>query len=141
MSGLARHGDLKLRASYSVTGSRDIAGKTLRWRLRGANYGATPGIERAISEPVGEQTHEVNWVRLLLGERRTLLGDWYRKETPDLLLDADPLRGQTHIAEYRQHGKQGFRAAAQRPDSQAERPQGVPLERGLQHRVEPQQGL
>ncbi len=93
MQGLARHGDLKLRASYGVTGNQDIADNFAPLaRFSKANYGASPGIgQRNFGNPDlrWEQTHEVNLGvdMLLLSERLTILADWYRKETQDLLLD------------------------------------------------------
>jgi len=93
MSGLARHGDIKLRASYGVTGNQDIADNFAPLaRFAKANYGATPGIrQRNFGNPDlrWEQTHEVNlgFDMVLLSQRLTILGDWYRKETRDLLLD------------------------------------------------------
>ena len=93
MQGLARHGDVKLRASYGVTGNQDIADNFAPLaRFSKANYGAAPGIgQRNFGNPDlrWEQTHELNvgFDLLLLNERFTILGDWYRKETQDLLLD------------------------------------------------------
>jgi TonB-linked SusC/RagA family outer membrane protein len=93
MQGLARHGDLKLRASYGVTGNQDIADDFAPIaRFSKANYGGDPGIgQRNFGNPDlrWEQTHEVNlgFDMVLLKERLTVLGDWYRKETQDLLLD------------------------------------------------------
>ncbi len=107
MGGLARHGDLKLRASYGVTGNQDIADNFAPLsRFSKANYGADPGVgQRNFGNPDlrWEQTHEVNlgFDMLLLGERLTLLGDWYRKETQDLLLDRpiSATSGQTTVLE------------------------------------------
>jgi TonB-linked SusC/RagA family outer membrane protein len=93
MQGLARHGEVKLRASYGVTGNQDIADNFAPLaRFAKANYGASPGIgQRNFGNPDlrWEQTHELNIGAdlLLLGERLTILADWYRKETQDLLLD------------------------------------------------------
>ena len=93
LAGLARHGELKLRASYGVTGNQDIADNFAPIsRFTKANYGATPGIgQRNFGNPDlrWEQTHETNlgFDMVLLGERVSLTGDWYRKETQDLLLD------------------------------------------------------
>ncbi|HWC74238.1 MAG TPA: TonB-dependent receptor [Gemmatimonadales bacterium] len=93
MQSLARHGELKLRASYGVTGNQDIADDFApRARFAKANYGGDPGIgQRNFGNPDlrWEQTHEVNlgFDALLLRDRLTIVGDWYRKETQDLLLD------------------------------------------------------
>jgi TonB-linked SusC/RagA family outer membrane protein len=93
MQGLARHGELKLRASYGVTGNQDIADDFAPLaRFEKANYGGEPGIgQRNFGNPDlrWEQTHELNFGfdLLLLSERLTILADWYRKETQDLLLD------------------------------------------------------
>jgi TonB-linked SusC/RagA family outer membrane protein len=93
MQSLARRGDLKLRASYGVTGNQDIADDFAPLaRFAKANYGATAGIgQRNFGNPDlrWEQTHEVNlgFDLLLAQERFSILGDWYRKETQDLLLD------------------------------------------------------
>ncbi len=93
MQGLARHGELKLRASYGVTGNQDVADDFAPLaRFSKANYGAAPGVaQRNFGNPDlrWEQTHELNlgFDLLLLSERLTILADWYRKETQDLLLD------------------------------------------------------
>ncbi|MFN2571202.1 MAG: SusC/RagA family TonB-linked outer membrane protein [Gemmatimonadales bacterium] len=93
LAGLARHGDLKLRASYGVTGNQDITDNFAPLaRFSKANYGATPGIrQRNFANPDlrWEQTHELNlgFDLAVLSQRLTILGDWYRKETQDLLLD------------------------------------------------------
>jgi len=93
MSGLANHGDIKLRASYGVTGNQDIADNFAPLaRFSKANYGATPGIgQRNFGNPDlrWEQTHEINFGAdiVLLSQRLSILADWYRKETQDLLLD------------------------------------------------------
>ncbi len=98
MQGLARHGDVKLRASYGVTGNQDIADNFApRARFSKANYGAAPGIGQrnfGNRDLRWEQTHEMNLGvdMLLLNERVTILADWYRKETQDLLLDR-PISG------------------------------------------------
>ena len=93
MQGLARHGELKLRASYGVTGNQDVRDDFAPLaRFSKANYGAAPGVaQRNFGNPDlrWEQTHELNFGfdLLLLSERLTILADWYRKETQDLLLD------------------------------------------------------
>ena len=93
MQGLARHGELKLRASYGVTGNQDVRDDFAPLaRFSKANYGAAPGVaQRNFGNPDlrWEQTHELNlgFDLLLLSERLTILADWYRKETQDLLLD------------------------------------------------------
>ncbi|HJS43378.1 MAG TPA: TonB-dependent receptor [Gemmatimonadales bacterium] len=105
MQGLARHGDFKLRASYGVTGNHDIADNFApRARFSKANYGGDPGIgQRNFGNPDlrWEQTHETNigFDMLLLKERVTILADWYRKETKDLLLDRpiSSTSGQTSV--------------------------------------------
>jgi TonB-linked SusC/RagA family outer membrane protein len=93
MQGLSRHGDVKLRASYGVTGNHDIADNFAPLaRFSKANYGGDPGLGQiSFGNPDlrWEQTHETNlgFDMLLLNERLTILGDWYRKETKDLLLN------------------------------------------------------
>ena len=93
MEGLARHGDLKLRASYGVTGNQDISDNFAPLsRFARANYGGTAGIgQRNFGNPDlrWEQTHELNlgFDLLVMKERFSILADWYRKETQDLLLD------------------------------------------------------
>jgi len=93
MQGLSRHGDVKLRASYGVTGNNDITDNFAPiTRFAKANYGGDPGYGQAnIGNPDlrWEQTHELNlgFDLLVLSQRLTILGDWYRKETQDLLLD------------------------------------------------------
>ncbi len=91
--GLARHADLKLRASFGVTGNHDIGDNFApRARFSKANYGSAPGLgQRNFGNPDlrWEQTHEVNlgFDLTVLDRRVTILGDWYRKSTKDLLLD------------------------------------------------------
>ena len=93
MEGLSRHGDLKLRASYGVTGNHDIADNFAPLaRFSKANYGGDPGLGQiSFGNPDlrWEQTHEMNLGvdMLLLDQRLTIVGDWYRKETQDLLLN------------------------------------------------------
>jgi TonB-linked SusC/RagA family outer membrane protein len=107
LQGLARHGELKLRASYGVTGNQDIADNFApRARFSKANYGPDPGIgQRNFGNPDlrWEQTHELNlgFDLLLLKDRLTVLADWYRKETQDLLLDRpiSATSGQTTVLE------------------------------------------
>ena len=102
---LARYGELKLRASYGVTGNQDIADNFApRARFAKANYGKDPGLgQRNFGNPDlrWEQTHEVNlgFDLTVLSQRVTILGDWYRKSTQDLLLDRpiSATSGQTSV--------------------------------------------
>jgi len=93
LRGLSRHGDLKLRASYGVTGNHDIADNFAPLaRFSKANYGGDPGLGQiSFGNPDlrWEQTHELNlgFDAMVLSERLTIMGDWYRKETKDLLLN------------------------------------------------------
>jgi TonB-linked SusC/RagA family outer membrane protein len=107
MQGLARHGDIKLRASYGVTGNQEL-GDTNDFaplaRFGKANYGSASGIgQRNFANPDlrWEQTHELNlgFDLFLMKERFSILGDWYRKETQDLLLERpiSATSGQTSV--------------------------------------------
>jgi len=90
---LARHGDLKLRVSYGVTGNHDITDNFApQPRFSKANYVDVSGhAKSAFGNPDlrWEQTHEFNvgFDLVLLQGRLTILGDWYKKVTEDLLLD------------------------------------------------------
>ena len=90
-SGLARHADVKLRASYGVTGNHDITDNFARVpRFTRANY--VDGAGQAKTEFGNpdlrwEQTHELNagLDLVLFGGRLGIIGDWYRKVTTSLL--------------------------------------------------------
>lgn len=105
--GLSRAGELKLRASYGVTGNHDITDNFAPLsRFGKANYGSDPGIgQNHFGNPDlrWEQTHEFNigFDLAVLNERLTILGDWYRKVTSDLLLDRpiSATSGQTSVLE------------------------------------------
>ncbi|HJQ21099.1 MAG TPA: TonB-dependent receptor [Gemmatimonadaceae bacterium] len=92
MSSLPRFGDLKLRASYGLTGNQgigdDFAPLT---RFGKANYSDAPGIAPSdIGNPdlKWETTAETDlgFDLFVLGGRVALLGDWYNKDTRDLLV-------------------------------------------------------
>jgi TonB-linked SusC/RagA family outer membrane protein len=90
--GLHRLGSLKVRASYGVTGNQGISDNFAPLpRFGKANYGDIPGIApTAIGNPnlKWETTREVDlgFDLGVLGERVSLVGDWYRKKTNDLLV-------------------------------------------------------
>ena len=85
-------GDLKLRASYGVTGNQDIGDDYAYLpRFGRANYGDAPGIaQTSLGNPDlrWESTREVNvgvdWT--LLAGRLTFTADHYVKNTDDLLI-------------------------------------------------------
>jgi TonB-linked SusC/RagA family outer membrane protein len=91
--GLAEHADLKLRASFGVTGNHDITDNFAPLpRFSRANFVDVPGIAKESFGNVDlrwEQTNEVNvgFDLSVLDGRVTILGDWYRKTTRDLLLE------------------------------------------------------
>ena len=90
-SGLARRADVKLRASYGVTGNHDINDDFARVpRFTRANY--TDGAGQAKTEfgnpdLAWEQTNELNAGLdvTLFGGRVGIIGDWYKKVTQSLL--------------------------------------------------------
>ncbi|HET8712472.1 MAG TPA: TonB-dependent receptor [Gemmatimonadales bacterium] len=90
-SGLARHADLKLRASFGVTGNHDIDDDFAHVpRFGRANYVDVAGqAKSSFGNPDlrWENTHEINagFDLTLLQGRVSLVADWYRKETRDLL--------------------------------------------------------
>jgi len=92
-AGLARHAEVKLRASYGVTGNHDITDNFAPLpRFGRANYVDAPGIAKtSFGNPDlrWEQTHEINvgFDLKFWNGRATILGDWYRKVTEDLLLE------------------------------------------------------
>ena len=92
MDRLPKFGDLKLRASYGVTGNQgigdDFAPLT---RFGKANYSDEPGIApSAIGNPnlKWETTNEYNYGfdLFVLDGRVGLIGDYYKKHTKDLLV-------------------------------------------------------
>jgi TonB-linked SusC/RagA family outer membrane protein len=90
--GLRRLGELKLRASYGETGNQDIQDYARFGTFEKANYSGEPGLGRnRIGNPnlKWETTREVDvgfdW--FLLDGRLGIIGDWYSKQTDDLLLD------------------------------------------------------
>lgn len=92
MAGLPRFGDLKLRFSYGVTGNQgitdDFAPLT---RFGKANYSDEPGLApSSIGNPdlKWETTREqdVGFDLFVLDGRLGLVGDYYRKQTNDLLV-------------------------------------------------------
>ena len=91
-AGLARRADLKLRASFGVTGNHDINDNFASLpRFRGkANYVDAAGqAKSSFGNPDlrWEGTHEVNagFDLALFGGRVGVIADWYRKETQNLL--------------------------------------------------------
>jgi len=84
--------DLKVRASYGVTGNQAISNYPFQGLVGSSNYGEIPGLAPSnLSNPdlKWESTRQVNaGVDLLvLDERVGITVDWYRKDTRDLLLD------------------------------------------------------
>jgi TonB-linked SusC/RagA family outer membrane protein len=106
-AGLRRRGDLKLRASVGVTGNQDIFDNFApRPRFAKANFADLPGIaQSSFGNPNlrWESTSEINvGVDLLLFSGRvTVIGDWYKKKTNDLLLNRPitSTSGQTSVFE------------------------------------------
>jgi TonB-linked SusC/RagA family outer membrane protein len=90
---LARLGQVKLRASYGVTGNQDINDNFAPLpRFSKANYADTPGAaQSSFGNPnlqwEGNREANVGLDLLLLNERVTVTADWYRKTTGSLLLN------------------------------------------------------
>jgi TonB-linked SusC/RagA family outer membrane protein len=90
---LARRGDLKLRVSYGVTGNQDLNDNFAPLsRFGRAAYGDTPGFARTSFGNVAlkwEQTKEYNvgFDLGVLDGRVNIIGDWYKKNTDNLLLN------------------------------------------------------
>jgi len=105
--GLTRYGQLKLRASYGLTGNQDIFDNFAPLpRFARANYADVPGIAQSnFGNPDlrWESTREfdVGFDLALFNERVTLIGDWYKKVTQDLLLNRPitSTSGQTSVFE------------------------------------------
>jgi TonB-linked SusC/RagA family outer membrane protein len=95
---LARRGSLKLRLSYGVTGNQDITDNFAPLsRFGRANYGDVAGFARtSFGNPAlkWEQTKEYDaGLDLgLFGNRVSIITDWYKKMTDNLLLDR-PITG------------------------------------------------
>jgi TonB-linked SusC/RagA family outer membrane protein len=89
---LARRSDIKLRLSYGVTGNQDLNDNFAPLsRFGRANYGDNAGFAQnsfGNANLKWERTTEYNAGLdiTLLGGRVTLIGDWYRKNTDNLLL-------------------------------------------------------
>jgi TonB-linked SusC/RagA family outer membrane protein len=90
---LQRRGDLKLRLSYGVTGNQDLNDNFAPLsRFGRAAYGDIPGFARSSFGNVQlkwEQTKEYNagFDLGVFGGRVTIIGDWYKKSTDNLLLN------------------------------------------------------
>jgi hypothetical protein len=144
MEGLARHGDLKLRASYGVTGNQDISDNFAPLsRFSRANYGGTAGIgQRNFGNP------DLRWEQLKLnlgfvccsrrsGSRFSRLVSEGNAGSAAGPADQRHQRADDCAPEHRQHGEQGFEHSSAPPFR--------PVPKGLrwdasQHRVEQQQG-
>jgi TonB-linked SusC/RagA family outer membrane protein len=100
LSALKRFADLKVRASYGVTGNQDL-GNTNNFAFLGfyskANFAGDPGIAPSqFRNPdlrwENTKEYDVGFDLSLLGGRVALIGDYYRKETSDLLVQR-PISG------------------------------------------------
>ncbi|MDQ3950343.1 MAG: SusC/RagA family TonB-linked outer membrane protein, partial [Gemmatimonadota bacterium] len=100
LAGLKRFADLKLRASFGMTGNQDI-GNDNNFAYRGfwekANFAGDPGIAPSNFRNPNlrwESTRErdIGFDLSLLGGRVALIGDYYHKETSDLLIER-PISG------------------------------------------------
>jgi TonB-linked SusC/RagA family outer membrane protein len=106
-ASLAGVGELKLRASYGLTGNQDIFDDFAPLpRFARANYADVPGIaQSSFGNPDlrWESTREYNvgFDLVLFDGRVTVLGDWYKKVTEDLLLTRPitSTSGQTSVFE------------------------------------------
>jgi TonB-linked SusC/RagA family outer membrane protein len=105
--GLARYGQLKLRASYGLTGNQDILDNFAPLpRFARANYADVPGIAQSnFGNPdlrwESTREYDVGFDLSLFSERVLLIGDWYKKTTTDLLLNRPitSTSGQTSVFE------------------------------------------
>ena len=84
--------EMKLRASYGITGNQSISDYPFQGLVGSANYGDIPGLAPSnLSNPDlrWESTRQLDvGVDLLVLEGRVgLTVDWYNKDTRDLLLD------------------------------------------------------
>jgi TonB-linked SusC/RagA family outer membrane protein len=105
--GLARIADVKLRTSIGLTGNQELGsdfGSLARFTR--AAYAGTPGLaQSSLGNPDlrWEQTREINagFDIALSNGRIGVIGDWYHKETQDLLLDRPitSTSGQTSVLE------------------------------------------
>ena len=105
-AGLSRYGALKLRASVGLTGNQEINDFEALSRFERANYVGEPGLAQAsFGNPDlrWESTREVNlgFDLSMIGGRLELIGDWYVKNTSDLLLSRPitSTSGQTSVFE------------------------------------------
>jgi TonB-linked SusC/RagA family outer membrane protein len=93
LAGLKRLADLKLRASYGVTGNQGITSNFAYLGYYGkANFAGEPGLAPenfANSDLRWETTNEVDvgFDLSVLGGRVALIGDYYRKKTSDLIVE------------------------------------------------------
>ncbi|HST61022.1 MAG TPA: TonB-dependent receptor [Longimicrobium sp.] len=92
MQGVEFVDDLKLRASYGITGNQAISNYPFQGLVGSANYGDLPGLAPSnLSNPdlKWESTRQldVGVDLLVLNERVGLTVDYYTKDTRDLLLD------------------------------------------------------
>jgi TonB-linked SusC/RagA family outer membrane protein len=97
MQSAGRFGDLKIRASYGVTGNQGIDNFAPLARFGKANYADEPGLApSAIGNPnlKWETTREIDvgFDLSVLDGRVSLLGDYYLKKTDDLLVNR-PITG------------------------------------------------
>jgi TonB-linked SusC/RagA family outer membrane protein len=97
MQPVGRFGELKLRASFGVTGNQGIANFASLARFGKANYADEPGLApSAIGNPDlrWETTREfdVGFDLSILDGRVSLIGDYYQKKTHDLLVNR-PITG------------------------------------------------
>jgi TonB-linked SusC/RagA family outer membrane protein len=89
--GLARHADLKFRASYGITGNQGIGNFAPLARYGKANYSELPGLSRVSFENPKlkwETTKEfdIGADLFLFSGRVGIIADWYNKTTEDLLI-------------------------------------------------------
>ncbi|HYW14058.1 MAG TPA: SusC/RagA family TonB-linked outer membrane protein, partial [Longimicrobium sp.] len=92
MQGIDLVDDLKLRASYGITGNQAISNYPFQGLVGSANYGDLPGLAPSnLANPdlKWESTRQldVGVDLLVLNERVGLTVDYYTKDTRDLLLD------------------------------------------------------
>ncbi len=92
MQGIDLVDDLKLRASYGVTGNQAISNYPFQGLVGSANYGDLPGLAPSnLSNPdlkwESTRQFDVGVDLLVLDERVGLTVDYYTKDTRDLLLD------------------------------------------------------
>jgi len=89
---LQRRGDLKLRLSYGMTGNQDLNDNFARFPVRPGRVRRHPRVRadqlRQRAAQVGaDKEYNAGFDLGVFGGRVTIIGDWYRRSTDNLLLN------------------------------------------------------